>query len=100
MEVAQEQQGAKLYKGFLVPPIKGEVMTEEVQATDISIKDVRAGIEKLSQTRLLSKHRVEALLWDEDDYQFLYLHCKGLRARTPFPRRHLTLSSKEIILQW
>eukprot|EP01084_Bolivina_argentea_P130442 230265_1 len=75
-EVAQEQQDALLYKGFLVPPVLGEAITDEIN-NNASIDDIRDRIEKLSKTRILTKAVVdEQWLVHEDDEDIIYFHTK------------------------
>eukprot|EP01083_Nonionella_stella_P172930 594919_1 len=74
--IAQEQQDALLYKGFLVPPVLGEVIADAIQGdTNASISDVRQSIENRSKTRVLKKSKVkEQILINDDDEEFVYVH--------------------------
>eukprot|EP01083_Nonionella_stella_P172931 594920_1 len=80
-EVAQEQQDALLYKGFLVPPVLGEAIADAIQSdANASIEIVRESIEKRSKTRVLKKSKVmeQGLInYDEEDEDFVYVHEVG-----------------------
>eukprot|EP01084_Bolivina_argentea_P155308 270652_1 len=73
-EVAQEQQDALLYDGFLVPPVLGEAVTDEITKANPTIEEIRESIEKLSKTRILSKANVDAWLVNEGDLKSVYVH--------------------------
>eukprot|EP01084_Bolivina_argentea_P293679 505132_1 len=75
-EVAQEQQDALLYNGFLVPPVLGEAVTDEIsKSANTTIDEIRESIEKLSKTRILTKRQViEQWLVHEDDQNIVYCH--------------------------
>lgn len=85
-EVAQEQQDALLYKGFLVPPVLGEAEISDAaisDTTNVSIQSIRQKIENLSKTGVLRKYKVkEQWLSNEDDEDFVYLHENGLGGRS------------------
>eukprot|EP01083_Nonionella_stella_P172932 594922_1 len=80
-EVAQEQQDALLYKGFLVPPVLGEAITDAIQSdANASIEKIRESIEKRSKTRVLKKSKVkeQGLINEYDpDAEFVYVHEVG-----------------------
>eukprot|EP01083_Nonionella_stella_P305567 1066425_1 len=79
--IAQEQQDALLYKGFLVPPVLGEAITDAIQSdANASIEKIRESIEKRSKTRVLKKSKVkeQGLINEYDpDAEFVYVHEVG-----------------------